>query len=96
MSRLSSPDPVELAVAASRRGEVVVVLDDDRENEADLVMAAEFADTERVAFFLRHTSGPSARVCPSTLPLQTRDDLTLDAAGASPRSLSVDQATMVC
>jgi 3,4-dihydroxy 2-butanone 4-phosphate synthase/GTP cyclohydrolase II len=33
-----------------------VLDDDDRENEADLVMAAEFADTERVAFFLQHTS----------------------------------------
>jgi 3,4-dihydroxy 2-butanone 4-phosphate synthase/GTP cyclohydrolase II len=31
--------------------------DEDRENEGDLVMAAEFATPERMAFFVRHTSG---------------------------------------
>ncbi len=46
------------AVAAVARGEVVVVVDDeDRENEGDLVMAAEFATPEHIAFFVRHTSG---------------------------------------
>ena len=51
-------DPVEDAVAAIARGEVVVVVDDvDRENEGDLIMAAEFVTPEKVAFFLRHTSG---------------------------------------
>ena len=35
---------VEDAVAAIGRGEIVVVVDDeDRENEGDLIMAAEFA-----------------------------------------------------
>ncbi len=49
---------IDAAVAAVARGEVVVVVDDeDRENEGDLVMAAEFADAERIAFFVRHTSG---------------------------------------
>ncbi|HMK10466.1 MAG TPA: 3,4-dihydroxy-2-butanone-4-phosphate synthase, partial [Acidimicrobiales bacterium] len=49
---------VEDAVAAIGRGEVVVVVDDeDRENEGDLIMAAEFATPERIAFFVRHTSG---------------------------------------
>jgi 3,4-dihydroxy 2-butanone 4-phosphate synthase/GTP cyclohydrolase II len=51
-------DPVEDAVAAVARGEIVVVLDDgDREDEGDLVMAAEHADADRMAFFVRHTSG---------------------------------------
>jgi len=46
------------AVAAFGRGEVVVVVDDhDRENEGDLIVAAEFATPERIAFFLAHTSG---------------------------------------
>ncbi|MEE6165837.1 MULTISPECIES: bifunctional 3,4-dihydroxy-2-butanone-4-phosphate synthase/GTP cyclohydrolase II [unclassified Mycolicibacterium] len=46
------------AIAAIAAGSVVVVLDDeDRENEADLIMAAQFATVESVAFFLRHTSG---------------------------------------
>ncbi len=50
--------PVEEAVAAIRRGEIVVVVDDeDRENEGDLIMAAESATPEKIAFFVRHTSG---------------------------------------
>ena len=49
---------VEDAVAAVGRGEIVVVVDDeDRENEGDLIMAAEFATPEKIAFFLHHTSG---------------------------------------
>ena len=38
---------IEDAVAAIGRGEIVVVVDDeDRENEGDLIMAAEFATPE--------------------------------------------------
>jgi 3,4-dihydroxy 2-butanone 4-phosphate synthase/GTP cyclohydrolase II len=49
---------VRLAIEAVRRGEPVLVVDDvDRENEGDLVVAAQHATTERVAFLLRHTSG---------------------------------------
>ncbi|MCA1693183.1 MAG: 3,4-dihydroxy-2-butanone-4-phosphate synthase, partial [Actinobacteria bacterium] len=49
---------VEDAIAAFGRGEIVVVVDDaNRENEGDLVMAAEFATAEKIAFFLSHTSG---------------------------------------
>ena len=49
---------VEEAIAAIGRGELVVVVDDkDRENEGDLVMAAEAATPETIAFFLAHTSG---------------------------------------
>jgi len=49
---------VEDAVTAVGRGEIVVVVDDeDRENEGDLIMAAEFATPETIAFFLHHTSG---------------------------------------
>lgn len=50
--------PIEDAVAAVGRGEIVVVVDDeDRENEGDLIMAAEYATPEAIAFFLHHTSG---------------------------------------
>ena len=46
------------AVAAIGRGEIVVVVDDeDRENEGDLIMAAEHATPEAITFFVRHTSG---------------------------------------
>ncbi|HZU71563.1 MAG TPA: bifunctional 3,4-dihydroxy-2-butanone-4-phosphate synthase/GTP cyclohydrolase II [Acidimicrobiales bacterium] len=49
---------IEDAIAAIGRGELVVVVDDeDRENEGDLIMAAEFATPETIAFFLAHTSG---------------------------------------
>src|SRR4051812_25239981 len=49
---------IDKAVAAIARGEIVVVVDDeDRENEGDLIMAAEFATPESIAFFLSHTSG---------------------------------------
>ncbi|OZF27243.1 3,4-dihydroxy-2-butanone-4-phosphate synthase [Rhodococcus sp. 14-2483-1-2] len=51
-------DSISLAVSTIRSGGIVVVLDDaDRENEADLVMAAEFASEDAIAFFLQHTSG---------------------------------------
>ena len=49
---------IDDAIEAYARGEILVVVDDeDRENEGDLIMAAEFATPEKVAFFLHHTSG---------------------------------------
>src|SRR5437763_8695632 len=49
---------IEDAVAAIGRGEIVVVVDDeDRENEGDLIMAAEHVTPEKIAFYLHHTSG---------------------------------------
>src|SRR5438270_11039245 len=49
---------IEDAIAAIGAGEMVIVVDDaDRENEGDLVMAAEYATPDKIAFFLNHTSG---------------------------------------
>lgn len=49
---------IEDAIVAIARGEMVVVVDDeDRENEGDLIMAAQFATPEAITFFVRHTSG---------------------------------------
>jgi 3,4-dihydroxy 2-butanone 4-phosphate synthase/GTP cyclohydrolase II len=49
---------IEEAVAALHNGGMVVVVDDeDRENEGDLIMAAEDVTAESMAFFLEHTSG---------------------------------------
>jgi 3,4-dihydroxy 2-butanone 4-phosphate synthase/GTP cyclohydrolase II len=49
---------IENAIAAIQRGELVVVVDDaDRENEGDLIMAAEMVTPETMAFMIRHTSG---------------------------------------
>jgi 3,4-dihydroxy 2-butanone 4-phosphate synthase/GTP cyclohydrolase II len=49
---------IQQAIDAIRGGDFVVVVDAaDRENEADLVLGAEFATTSKLAFLLRHTSG---------------------------------------
>ncbi len=49
---------IEEIVAAISRGEMVVMVDDeDRENEGDLIMAAEDATPEKIGFMLRYTSG---------------------------------------
>ena len=49
---------VEAAVAAVKAGEMVVVVDDmDRENEGDLIMAADAATPKTVAEMVRYTSG---------------------------------------
>src|SRR5437016_7761721 len=49
---------VEEILAELRAGRMVVIVDDeDRENEGDLIMAAEYATPEAVAFMIRHTSG---------------------------------------
>ena len=51
-------DDIDEAIAAVERGELVVVVDDeDRENEGDLIMAASKATPESVAFMVRYTSG---------------------------------------
>jgi 3,4-dihydroxy 2-butanone 4-phosphate synthase/GTP cyclohydrolase II len=49
---------IEEAVSQLRRGGMVVVVDDeDRENEGDLIMAAEDVTVESMAFYLEYTSG---------------------------------------
>ncbi len=74
-------DPVGDAIAAIGRGEMVVVVDDeDRENEGDLIMAAEFATEEAVAFIVKHSSGvicasiPDERADELDLPLMVADN----------------------
>ena len=51
-------DNVERAISEIRIGHAVVVVDDaDRENEGDLVFAAQRATPELAGFMIRHTSG---------------------------------------
>jgi 3,4-dihydroxy 2-butanone 4-phosphate synthase/GTP cyclohydrolase II len=71
-----SIDRIEDALAAMAQGALVVVVDDeDRENEGDLIMAAEMATPEAIAFMVRYTSGvlcvalPGARLDALRLPL---------------------------
>jgi len=50
--------PIEEVIAAIARGEMIVMVDDeDRENEGDLIMAAQFATPEKIAFIVRYSSG---------------------------------------
>ena len=51
-------DTVEEAIKAIAEGQMVVVVDDDdRENEGDLIAAAAKITPEQMAFMVRHTSG---------------------------------------
>jgi 3,4-dihydroxy 2-butanone 4-phosphate synthase/GTP cyclohydrolase II len=53
-----SAERVQRAIDAIARGGFVVVADDeDRENEGDLIMAADAVDEAAIAFMVRHTSG---------------------------------------
>ena len=50
--------PIAEIVAALRAGEIVILVDDeDRENEGDLVFAAEFVTPEKVNFLAKHGRG---------------------------------------
>jgi 3,4-dihydroxy 2-butanone 4-phosphate synthase / GTP cyclohydrolase II len=55
---VTSLNSVAEMLAELRAGRMVIVVDDEeRENEGDLIMAAEHATAEAVAFMIRHTSG---------------------------------------
>jgi 3,4-dihydroxy 2-butanone 4-phosphate synthase/GTP cyclohydrolase II len=70
-------DRVEDAIAAIAAGRPVIVADDaDRENEGDIVFAAEDATTELMAFTIRYTGG---YVCVA-MPSETADRLDLPPA----------------
>ena len=50
--------PIDDIIAAIGRGEMVIMVDDeDRENEGDLIIAAEDATPDNIGFMLRYTSG---------------------------------------
>ncbi|MEU5157251.1 bifunctional 3,4-dihydroxy-2-butanone-4-phosphate synthase/GTP cyclohydrolase II [Glycomyces sp. NPDC021274] len=70
-------DSIEDAVAAIKAGRPVIVADDsDRENEGDIVFAAEDATTELMAFTIRYTGG---YICVA-MPSETADRLDLPPA----------------
>ena len=51
-------DPIDKALEAFAAGEFLVVVDDeDRENEGDLIIAGDAITEEKMAFMIRHTSG---------------------------------------
>ena len=58
MERDFSMEPVERALEAMRAGGMVLLVDDEaRENEGDVVVAAEFADAAAVNFMAKHARG---------------------------------------
>jgi 3,4-dihydroxy 2-butanone 4-phosphate synthase / GTP cyclohydrolase II len=74
---------VENAIDAIARGEPVIVVDDaNRENEGDLIMAAEKVTPEAMAFMIRHTSGvicmplEGKRLDQLHLPMMVADNTT--------------------
>ena len=97
---------IEDAVRALRAGRPVVVVDDEgRENEGDLVLAAELATPEQIAFMVRHSSGFLCAPLTSEiadrlrLPLmveanedlrQTAYTVTVDAADRATTGISAD------
>lgn len=71
---MSPFDSIDTALTHLATGGIVVVADDEtRENEGDLIMAADAATPESIAFFVRHTSGV---IC-AALPGDTCDALEL-------------------
>lgn len=65
-------DPMEDALAAFARGEFLVVMDDEnRENEGDLITAASECTTEKMAWMIKHTR------CAPLLLLYERANLNL-------------------
>jgi 3,4-dihydroxy 2-butanone 4-phosphate synthase/GTP cyclohydrolase II len=75
LGEASSPfDSIEGAIADIRAGKMVVVLDDeDRENEGDLVMAAQMVTPEAINFMRREAGG---LIC-VPLPGRRLDDLQI-------------------
>ena len=68
---------------------MIVVDDEDRENEGDLIFAASKATPELMAFTIRHSSGV---IC-VPMPAEMLDRLDLDAASAL--VLTMDDAQTV-
>ena len=106
MSRLSTVDE---ALEALRAGRPVLVTDDeDRENEGDVILAAETLTTEWMAWTIRHTSGYICAPMPAVVadrlslplmvadnrdPLRTAYTVTVDAAEGVTTGISAADRT---
>jgi len=91
---MSDRSTIEEALQAYAAGEFLIVLDDeDRENEGDLIIAADAVDPSKMAFMIRHTSGV---IC-AAMPGERADELDLPlmveantAATRTPFTVTVD------
>lgn len=97
---------IDVALAALRERKPIIVVDDEgRENEGDLIMSAQLATAEQVAFMVRHTSGylcaplTAERADELALPLMVLDNedarqtaytVTVDAADRDSTGISAD------
>lgn len=106
---MSELDTIDAAIDAIRSGEMVIVVDDDdRENEGDLIMAASMATPEQIAFMVRHTSGilctpvtgsqaERLRLQPmvsvNDAPLQTAFTVSIDYKFGLTTGISADERT---
>jgi 3,4-dihydroxy 2-butanone 4-phosphate synthase/GTP cyclohydrolase II len=108
----STMDSIESAIADIREGKMVVVMDDeDRENEGDLVMAAEKVTPEAVNFMRKEGGGlicvplPSERleelhipdmVSDNTTPMGTAFSVSVEARGRVTTGISAhDRANTI-
>ena len=80
----SKLNTIEEALEDFRKGEIVIVVDDeDRENEGDLIVAAELITPEKVNFMLKHARGvlcvplPRSRCEQLNLPHQVTDNTSM-------------------
>ena len=111
MTRRTPAQAVQTAVAAIAAGGMVVVVDDeDRENEGDLIIAADLITPAQMAFLVRHTTGivcapmPAARAQALQLPQMVTDNtdahgtaftVTVDHADTTTGVSATDRATTV-
>lgn len=86
------------ALEAFKNGEFLIVMDDeDRENEGDLIIAAELVTTEKMAFLVKHSSGyvcvplSTERADELNLPFMIPQDQTTDRHGTA-YTITVDYA----
>jgi 3,4-dihydroxy 2-butanone 4-phosphate synthase / GTP cyclohydrolase II len=87
-------DTVEHAIKAIADGQMVIVVDDDdRENEGDLICAAAKMTPEQMAFMVRHTSGIVCTPMPADEARRLRLDpmvATNDAPMGTAFTVSID------
>jgi 3,4-dihydroxy 2-butanone 4-phosphate synthase/GTP cyclohydrolase II len=109
MTALSTLSTIEEALEAMRAGRPVLVLDsEDRENEGDLVLAAQTASEEWMAWTIRHTSGYLCAPMPNDVadrlelplmvsdsrdPLRTAYTISVDATAGVTTGISAADRT---